>query len=254
MKIKISAVFALLIFALSYNAIAQNLSFAFTTAANGGNYQPKHVLAVWIEKADGTFVKTLKLRGSARKQWLLTWNTKSSGSTVDAVTGSTMSAHSSHNVNWNCRDLSGNIMPDGNYKIVIEFTDAHSQGPMFSYAFTKSANSIYASIPNQGKFSNMILSFNPTATVVESFEFENSIAILPNPSNGQFKIQFDATSFETGLMQVVDSQGKVILSKTVENSEMSQAIDINLKGVSKGVYFLIFTNKNQIYKEKLVVI
>lgn len=254
MKIKISAVFALLFVVLSYSGIAQNLSFAFTTAANGGNYQPKHVLAVWIEKADGTFVKTLKLRGSARKQWLLTWNTKSAGSTVDAVTGSTMSSHSTHNVNWNCRDLSGNLMPDGNYKIVVEFTDAHSQGPMFSYAFTKSANSIYASIPNQGKFSNMVLSFNPTATVIETFEFENSIAILPNPSSGLFKIQFDASTFESGTMQIIDSQGKVLISKKIANAEMSQVIDLNLEGYAKGIYFLIFTNKNQIYKEKLLVI
>ena len=37
-----------------------SLTFSVTTTSTG-NYSPKHVVAIWIEKNDGTFVKT-KLR------------------------------------------------------------------------------------------------------------------------------------------------------------------------------------------------
>ncbi len=49
---------------------------------------PKHVLAIWVEDADG-FVKTRKSMANQRKQYLYTWKAASNYNVVDAITGST---------------------------------------------------------------------------------------------------------------------------------------------------------------------
>ncbi len=43
------------------------VTFTATTSPAGGNYAPKHVLAIWVEK-NGVFVKTRKAMANARHQ------------------------------------------------------------------------------------------------------------------------------------------------------------------------------------------
>ena len=69
-----------------------NLEISVRTVENGANFSPRHVFAAWIEDNVGNFVKTLELNAAARKQYLYTWNSASSGNTVDAVTGSTLTS------------------------------------------------------------------------------------------------------------------------------------------------------------------
>lgn len=46
------------------------MTFTVRTVSAGGNYAPKHVLAIWIEDANG-FVKTRLARANTRKQYLV---------------------------------------------------------------------------------------------------------------------------------------------------------------------------------------
>ncbi len=136
------------------------LSFTIRTVTANGTYSPKHVLAIWVEDIDG-FVKTRKAMASQRKQYLYTWAAASNFNTVDAITGPTLTSHQTHTVTWDCTDLGGNIVPDGDYVVYAEFTDKHAQGPLYSMTFTKGPNPLFLTPPDETYFKDIVLTFTP---------------------------------------------------------------------------------------------
>lgn len=136
------------------------LTFTVRTVTDNGTYSPKHVLAIWVEDADG-FVKTRKAMANQRKQYLYTWKAASNYNVVDAITGSTLNSHQTHTVTWDCTDLDGNIVPDGEYTVWVEFTDKHAQGPLYSLTFTKGPQAQSISPADQTYFKDIQLDFVP---------------------------------------------------------------------------------------------
>jgi PKD repeat protein len=136
------------------------VTFTATTSNPGGTYNPKHVLAIWVEK-NGVFVKTRKAMANARKQWLLKWKAASNYNVVDAITGSTLTSHQTHTVTWDCKDLNGNVVVDGDYTVILEFTDKHSQGPFVEVTFNKGTQPVTMNPANQTYIKNISLTYTP---------------------------------------------------------------------------------------------
>lgn len=142
--------------------------FNATTLPAGGNYAPRHVLAIWVEK-DGNFVKTRKAMANQRKQYLYKWAASSNYNVADAITGATLTQHQAHTIEWDCKDVNGNIVPDGDYKMIIEFTDKHAQGPYYEVQFNKGTQVVSITPPNQQYIINMQLNYEPEITVAANF-------------------------------------------------------------------------------------
>ncbi len=136
------------------------LTFTIRTVSAGGPYAPKHVLAIWVEQG-GDFVKTRKAMANQRKQYLYTWKNASSYNVVDAITGSTLTYHQTHTVSWDCTDLDGNILPDGEYDVYTEFTDKHAQGPLYLISFTKGPDAVSLTPADETYFKDIELEFVP---------------------------------------------------------------------------------------------
>lgn len=91
MKYKLTILSILLFNLLLSSQTLGELEVSVSTAATGGNYAPRHVLAIWIEDDQGNFVKTLLSYASERRTHLNTWqaSTNNAGTeynTVDAIT------------------------------------------------------------------------------------------------------------------------------------------------------------------------
>lgn len=162
------------------------VSFTFRTVSTGGTYSPKHVLAVWVEDAGG-FVKTRLLRATSKKQYLYTWKASSNYNVIDAITGPTMTSHQTHTVTWDCTDLDGNIIPDGDYDIWAEFTDKHAQGPLKTITFTKGTEPQTITLPDETYFKDMSVQFTPyvadfTADVTQICE-DGSVTFTDSSTN-----------------------------------------------------------------------
>ncbi|MBN1340455.1 MAG: DUF2271 domain-containing protein [Bacteroidales bacterium] len=140
-----------------------NVSFTVRTVSEGGNYAPKHVLAIWVEYNAG-FVKTRKAMANQRKQYLYTWKAASNYNVVDAITGPTLTSHTTHTVAWDCTDLSGNTVEDGNYTIWVEFTEKHAQGPLYSIGFTKGVAPQTINPPDETYFKDISLEYTPVVS------------------------------------------------------------------------------------------
>lgn len=132
------------------------LSVNFTTNSYNGKYAPKHVLAAWITDDSGAFVKSLMVYASSRKSYLTNWyKSTSSGDKTDAVTGATLNSHGALNCTWNGKNSAGTTVPDGVYKLCVEFTENNSTGRYTTFSFTKGVSSNSTDSSTQ---SNVLLS------------------------------------------------------------------------------------------------
>ncbi len=98
---------------------------SFTTTPLGGSYSPKNVVAVWIEAADGTYLKTVGNWSVERRQSLESWTVKSGGNDIDSVIGATRVNHSEPlTVTWDLVPRGGSgPVADGTYRLCFEVAD-----------------------------------------------------------------------------------------------------------------------------------
>jgi hypothetical protein len=113
--------------------------FRVTTQTLGGRYSPKNIGAIWVERGDGTWVKTLALWAAVRQRYLTTYLAANpTRNTTDAVTSATLRQHTTHEVSWNLRNGAGEPAPDGDYRMRVELTDRDGSGQVLNVPFTKS--------------------------------------------------------------------------------------------------------------------
>lgn len=140
----------------------RNLEVSFETVDPNGEYSPSHILAVWVEKDDGTFVRSLKVRASERIKYLYTWKTSSKSDQTDAVTGATISRHTSHTIDWNLQDASQVDIVNGNYLIKLEMTDGNQQGAVSQFAFNYQDSIMSTSFNDATDFKNVAITYSHT--------------------------------------------------------------------------------------------
>lgn len=141
--------------------VAGELSVAFTTVSFGGKYAPDNVVAVWITDDNDVFVKTLGVWATKRIKYLATWIGASKANKVDAVTGATFMDHGPRAVGWDATGVDGKVVPDGVYRVHIEFTEQNSLGKVTSVEFTKGPAPVDASPPDLPHFEDVHVTFTP---------------------------------------------------------------------------------------------
>jgi hypothetical protein len=153
---------------LAVPAAAQGVTARFMTTPAGGNFAPRNVVAVWVEDAQGNFVKTIGRWAGQRRQYLLAWNGKAGTNDVDAVTSATRGDHlNTIQAVWNLQNKAGQVVPDGTYTIRMELADRNStavtQNNEGTFTFVKSANPQVQTNLSSGGFTNVSISYAAAA-------------------------------------------------------------------------------------------
>lgn len=254
----------LLVLALifSLNAKSQTpgqLSITVTSLPNGKSFSPKHVLAIWVETESGTFVKTLKLNASARKEYLYSWIASSSQNTTDAITGSTLNSHITHIVNWDGTNVNGALVNDGNYKVIIEYTSEHAQGPKASFTFNKSDSQVSLQPSDETYFQNISLSFTPDgATGISNINtsIAGSLALYPNPVSDHLNISFQSAAFEKdisiGLYDVRMRLIKTLYKGYAEEGLNHFNFNLSSSEIIPGNYFIIISDPHSLLAKGMI--
>jgi len=145
-----------------------NLAYTVRTATYNGPYAPRNAGVIWVSNAQNQFVKTIKIWAATYRWTLVRWIAESGQNTTGAITSASINSHQLHNVAWNATNHQGTLMPDGEYKINIEFTEhnatTNNPGKYKSITFTKSGEAFDITYPNETWFRDLRLVWTPVIT------------------------------------------------------------------------------------------
>jgi flagellar hook assembly protein FlgD len=144
-----------------------SLAFTVRTVSYNGSYHPRNVGAIWITNSSNQFIKTIKVWGQEYRYVLVKWVASSGNNTTGAITGASLNNHQLHSVTWNGKNTSNVTVPDGDYKVNVEFSEhnasTNNPGKYKFVTFTKGDALVDITPPNETYFSDMHLVWTPTA-------------------------------------------------------------------------------------------
>lgn len=79
------------------------------------------------------------------------------------------------------------------------------------------------------------------------------ISLFPNPTTGKTEVIFNSFTKETALLNVIDSDGKVIINTPVQTKSGANRIDLDMSEHKKGVYLITIITRDKAYRTKLVL-
>ena len=86
-----------------------------------------------------------------------------------------------------------------------------------------------------------------------SSEAAAKVSIVPNPNNGQMRINFEDMEGPT-LVKVLDMTGNQIDTFKTDAYTGRYSYDYTLKRHADGIYFFVFANSNRVFTKKVVII
>ena len=95
-----------------------------------------------------------------------------------------------------------------------------------------------------------------TGTIYKSLaiaEGDGALSIQPNPNNGQFTISVEVAKAQDLALEVMDPQGKVVYEQALNGFAGTYRRDLDLSGMSAGVYLLKLKRGDQRSTHKVVV-
>ena len=169
---------------------------------------------------------------------------------MDATTGATLTSHQTHTVTWDCTDLTGAEVPDGEYNIFVEYTDKHAQGPWTMVSFTKGPDEQHITPDDQTYLKDMQLDFMPTVNGIIDGKNTQSNLVYPNPGSGIFHIQNVFSGDVT--VQLFDVQGKNVFNTSIQNSTPGSDLTIDLSELQNGTYIIDVSDDNKHFVNKMI--
>lgn len=144
------------------------LTVMFKTVPIGEHWKPANVGAVWIEDANGTYVKTIERWAAIRARSLYQWADHACATAwpeMDAIAIATLPDHNSpHADMWDGKDFNGKVVPDGAYKLFIEVTETETNyGPLGVVDFMKNGTASMVQPPDTPAFTGLTLMYMPSA-------------------------------------------------------------------------------------------
>jgi hypothetical protein len=231
---------------LSEGVISAQTYGTFTLSLNTtstGGYSPKHLIAIWIENSNPTFVKTKLLQSSdGNLDHLGQWTSRTGSNTIDATTGATLPTHGNVTVVWNGTDVNGTVVPDGTYTVWVEMAWASSltTGKTYStFTFTKGLSVFHSAPADLTNFTGITLDWVPgTATLIEKIPEANNVFVFPNPTTGLLNIKFK-NEIKASRVRVFNDSGIIVYDETLKELTGDNKI-IDISTLPAGVYFVNF--------------
>ncbi len=109
---------------------------------------------------------------------------------------------------------------------------------------------------NRATWNSITITICETGTIpilgTNEFDLENSLSIYPNPNNGEFNINFNASSNDVNV-EVFDVRGRSVFKRMFDNGPGEFDETINLGSVNSGVYLLNINDGGNTVTKKIVV-
>lgn len=235
------------------------LQFQVKTTTYGGSYGPRHVFAIWIVDASNQYVTSLKVQAAKYKKKLNKWETYSGGTIPsDAVSGASLTAHQTHTVTWNGKNTLGNLVPDGNYSVYVEFNETNnlSGNPYISVPFTKGSSSQTLTPASNSFFQNMILNFYAPTSIGIFDDSKETFSISPNPASDRVAFTVNLKAGAKVSIEIFSLSGKKVHAFQSEVYDGGTHVFYwypNDFGFNNGIFVAKCMVNNQMFSQKIVV-
>ncbi len=151
-------------------------------------------------------------------------------------------------------------LEQGCYRFVVEDSDddglsffANSDGTGFvRIRDVDASNTLITFNPNFGKFIDHQFTVGYT-TGIDDISADAYIFVYPNPANDILNVEMDGFTGREYIVELIDSQGKVVRENVFRNSGNELTHEINLANLNSGIYFLRVQNDLQIKTEKIII-
>ncbi len=101
-------------------------------------------------------------------------------------------------------------------------------------------------------FKQTSTAIKPNTSGIASVASSQSFTIFPNPSNGEFTIQWDNSIPGNAIVDVTNITGQHVYN-TALNLDASGRKELNLSQLEPGIYFINITSGNNRYYQKLMI-
>jgi hypothetical protein len=138
--------------------------------------------------------------------------------------------------------------------LTFDFTANQPGTPAIDYGQTYGKVVIFGDFgnPASGKtFYFDDIEFSASGVGVEENQWMNDFTVVPNPNNGNFTINGSLLGVNEVEITVIDIQGRTIFSSTERTSALNK--ELNLEGISSGMYILRVSSSNGIVTDKMMV-
>jgi hypothetical protein len=167
-----------------------------TTLASLGSGLDEYWSVAWLTKDDGTFIKTIDIRGNGLDFWDVHWNNhcttwysaRAGSVALDGFTAATSTSYAAPlAASWNGRDASNNVMPDGAYKLWVQYAEDidGTPGPVTTNGLTwtkgTSATTVNPVVPG-GAFTNVSVIWTPTLSAYDSWAIAAGLGAGADPA------------------------------------------------------------------------
>lgn len=209
-----------------------SMNFSVRTATYNGPYAPRNAGAIWVTNSQNQFVKTIKVWANQYRYTLVRWIASSNQNTTGATTGASLNNHQLHNVTWNGKNYQNVEVPDGEYKINVEFTEhnasASNMGKYKQVSFVKGPNPVNQTFPNETYFRDMQLTWTPVVvngTLTGTVYGANNIPLAgATVQAGNFSV----TSGASGGYSIVAPPGTYTMTCTAAGYHPMELYDVVL--------------------------
>jgi hypothetical protein len=251
------SIFALIVGLILWTntAQAQELKLSFTTTTiSGGEYSPRHILAVWVKSSAGVYQRTLLVYANERKGYLYKWQSSSGGDRTDAITGATLSAIKAHTVTWNLKNIAGKQLQPGSYVLCMEMTSKDGQGPYREIPFNVGTSN-YTLTPEDGSnFINISIEFKNSTTGINEQSIKQAEEFL-KVTTKKISAQLTLVKDSKTKLEILDVNQKKLGTYTYDLPKGINQIDISNETATlpKGVYFLVAQTDHYTIGKKFIV-
>jgi hypothetical protein len=231
------------------------LTFTVNPVSHNSSYGLDHLVAIWVQNVGNT---KYKMSGNSdANAHLAIWKAASGGSVVDATSGASLTSYAPINISWNATNVSSVVVPDGVYRVLVEFawgssTVIGSGKDTMSVTFNKSTSPVHLTPANRTNFTGIVLDWAPLGVSVKENPWYAGIKIGPNPSSGLVNINC-GDEMQGCILNVYNSAGSVVYQETVSGSGTANTIDLS-RNVN-GIYYMTIQKDSQSkgIKHKLLI-
>jgi len=100
-------------------------------------------------------------------------------------------------------------------------------------------------------YSNIVLNWQPTATLISTVEDKEGVCVFPNPSYGAIHLSFQK-ELHNVKFEVSDFTGRIVYSENCDRITQGMK-NLNISGMPAGTYLLTIHSQESYFTFKLLI-